>query len=83
MSFKSKNKYYDTRKKYYDNHKDEILKYTKQYYLDNITIITHKQIEYNKKYLLKKKIDKQQDSINQYYINNPPEKYKSEIKIYI
>ena len=59
MSFKSKNKYYDTRKKYYDNHKDEILKYNKQYYLDNITIITQKQLEYNKKYLLKKKIDKQ------------------------
>ena len=83
MSFSSKNKYYDTGKKYYDNHKDEILKYNKQYYLDNITIITQKQLEYNKKYLLKKKIDKQQDSINQYYINNPPEKYKSEIKIYI
>ena len=53
MSFKSKNKYYETKKIYYENHKDEILEHTKKYYLDNIEIITQKQIVYNKTYLFK------------------------------
>ena len=83
MSYISKNKYYTTRKNYYEKHKDNILEHNKQYYLKNIELITKKQLDYNRRYNIKKKIDRQQQSIKQYYIENPIVKYRNVIKIYI
>ena len=64
MSYISKNKYYTTRKNYYEKHKDNILEHNKQYYLKNIELITKKQLDYNRRYNIKKKIDRQLESIN-------------------
>ena len=83
MSYISKNKYYTTRKIYYEKNKENILEHNKQYYLKNIELITKKQLDYNRRYNIQKKIDRQQESIKQYYIENPIIKYRSEIKIYI
>ena len=41
MSYISKNKYYATRKIYYEKNKDNILEHNKQYYLKNIELITN------------------------------------------